>query len=158
MSHICFACTRALRVCVRIYYSLLWWRGGCPRTLERGGVAPELKPRLNFDRGAVTSKRCCHSLRVPAVAGHEKHRPSGVRTRRRQSPLIAMYSWFCPAERASPPWGAQAQGGGILTISIIFIHIFYFLLEHYCSNLKMLISGSLLACQRFCIASHLNGI
>nr|DAU53711.1 MAG TPA: hypothetical protein [Microviridae sp.] len=45
---------------------------------------------LHYKRGSVSlitipTLRC-----VSAVAVHEKHRPSGVRTRRRQSPLIVL--------------------------------------------------------------------
>ena len=125
VSHICFACARALRVCVRIYYCLFDDVGGVRERLSGGALHPNFEPRLNFDRGAEKSKRCCHSLRVPAEAGHEKHRPSGVRTRRRQLPLIAMYSKFCPAERASPPWGAQAQGGDSNNINYIYIYLLF---------------------------------
>lgn len=42
-------------------------------------------------------------------SAHEKHRRPR-RTRRRQFPLIAMYSKLCPTEPA-PHWGAQAPGG-----------------------------------------------
>lgn len=98
-----------------------------PERLRGEGVAlllktsPKLRPRLR------------HSELMPyvspraAVAAHEKHRPSGVRTRRRQSPLIAMYSKLCPACRASPPLGgAGSRGVKYYKIIVIFQVLFHF--------------------------------
>ncbi len=62
------------------------------------------------------------------VVRHEKHRPSDVKTRRRQFPPIAMYSKFCPAKRASPPWGAQAPGGYSYNINYIYTYLLFFFL------------------------------
>ena len=97
-----------------------------PERLRGEGVAlllktsPKLRPRRR------------HSELMPnvspraAVAAHEKHRPSGVRTRRRQSPLIAIYSRLFPVCRDSPPLGgAGSRGVKYYKIIVIFQVLFH---------------------------------
>ena len=80
-----FVCAYVISFCVDVE------RG--PRMLERERALPSLitKPALLQTRLRHSQNDAVTSLRA-AVAAHEKHRPSGVKTRRRQFPLIAMYS------------------------------------------------------------------
>lgn len=77
--------------------------------LERGGVAPYLKNLLHFKRESRKTQNDVVPLPRATVVAHEKHRPSGVKTRRRQSPPIAMYSKFCPTAPA-PLRGRKRKG------------------------------------------------
>lgn len=119
-------CVRARDSCVRTHLLLsfmMTWRGA-PNAFG-GGRCPLFTKRI------ALQTRLCHSRNLTVlspratVVAHEKHRPSGVRTRRRQLPPIAMYSKFCPAERASPPWGAQAQGGYSNNINYIYTYLLF---------------------------------
>lgn len=111
--------------------------------LERGGAAPCSLNVLHYKRGSVTLIPMPLLRCVATVVAHEKHRPSGVRTRRRQSPLLSMFSKFCPCSASyqqvcsdSPLRGAVARGGIlIITINLFIIFIlflFYLLYILYC--------------------------
>ena len=72
---------------------LLWWRGGGSPNAWGGRALPSYSLNLLHSKcesrksqnDAVLSPHC-------TVVRHEKHRPSGVKSRRRQFPPIAMYS------------------------------------------------------------------
>lgn len=119
VSHICYNARACASTCVRAQYPfVMTWRGSpnafgggrCPLFTKRIALQTRLR---HFRNLTVLSSRA-------AVAAHEKHRPSGVRTRRRQSPLIAMYSKLCPTETAPPVGGAGSRGVKYYQIIVIF--------------------------------------
>jgi hypothetical protein len=99
-----FVCAYALTIAF-----LMTWRGS-PNAFG-GGRCPLFTKRIALQTRLRHSRNLAVLLPRATVVAHEKHRPSGVRTRRRQLPLIAMYSKFCPAERASPPLGGASSRG-----------------------------------------------
>ena len=69
--------------------------GGVRERLSGGALPPGNSTRITLNAALSAANDAATTMR-PAAAGYEKHRPSGVRTRRRQFPLIIRFDATFP--------------------------------------------------------------